>query len=110
MNDVQVVIFPEMFSEFAIKTDASLLNVNHRLSKAGFFESIKLKLLIKRFVDFKATLVKNPYCSLVVSSDFVDEIYKWASEGSVLSVTGFASQNTDDDLFNFDPPKRDDAT
>ena len=110
MDNIQVIIFPEMFTDYAIRADGALLNVNNKLSKAGFFESIKLKFLVKKFVDFKTTLVKNPYCPLVISSEFADEIYQWSSEGSVLNVTGFSSQDADDGLFNFDPPKRDDDT
>ena len=110
MNDVQVVIYPEMFTSEAIRADSALLNINARYIKAGFFEKIRLRRILDEFIKLKEALVSNPYHALIISSDLADNLNKWASEGSVLSVTGFASQNTDDDLFNFDPPKRDDST
>ena len=98
MNDIQVIIFPDQFTEFAVRTDAALVNISKKISKAGFFERRKLKKLAQKFVDMKTALIMNPAHSLVISADLAEKIFRYSTDGEVLNISGF---RTDDGLFDF---------
>ena len=102
MSDIQVIIFPDQFTVWAIKADASLVNISKKITEAGFFKRRKLKKLAQKFVEMKTALILNPEHSLVISADLAEKITKYASDGEVLNVSGFTTQGPDDGLFDFD--------
>lgn len=102
MSDIQVIIFPDQFTIEAIRADASLVNISKKIAKAGFFEKRKLKKLAQKFVELKTALILNPEHSLVISADLAEKLVKYASDGEVLTVSGFTTQNPNDGLFDFD--------
>ena len=100
MSDIQVIIFPDQYTELAIKTDAGLVNISKVISEAGFFKRRELKKIAQKFVEVKTALITNPGHSLIISADLVDKINQYAMSGEVLTVTGFNSGN--DGLFDLD--------
>ena len=102
MNNIQVIIFPDQFTEYAIKADSSLINLNAKLNKAGFFERIKLKSIINECIELKTALVQNGNHSLVLPASLVEKINRYAMDGEVLTVNGFVSQDKPDSLFDLD--------
>lgn len=107
-NDVQVIIFPDQLSSFAIALDAALLNCHAKLSSAGFFERRKLQKLMDEFVELKKIILTNAGQSIVITSDISTAINKWALDGEVMTVNRYALEHRDDGLFEFNPSEDDD--
>ncbi len=99
MGEIQVIIFPDQFTEYAVRTDAALVNLSKKMINTGFFEKRKLKKLAQKFVSMKTALIMNPQHSLVISSDLAEKIFRYSTSGEVLNISGF---RTDDGLFDFD--------
>ena len=102
MSDIQVIIFPDQFTITAIRADASLVNISKKITKAGFFEKRKLKKLAQKFLELKTALILNPEHSLVISADLAEKVVKYASDGEVLNVSAFTTQDSNDGLFDLD--------
>lgn len=102
MNNIQVVIYPELFTPTSIRVDGALINCNALYAKAGFFEKIKLRQLMSEFVNLKQALVSNPYHSLIVPNSLMEKVNKYASNGEVLDVGNITYKDPDDGLFDLD--------
>lgn len=106
-NNIQVVIYPNAYTQWAIMTDTGLVNLHAEYDKSGFFKKVKLRHIIDEFVRLKKALISNHQASLIISADLADKVHKWCC-GEVLNVNDLPISNQDDGLFDLDFKKDDD--